>query len=65
MSQMAREVKAGSIWFVISMKWIDAAQKYLYLDYLTGNPQAELSDEERVNPGKVSNSDILLELPKG
>jgi hypothetical protein len=62
---MAREVKAGSIWFVISMKWIEVAQKYLYLDYLTGNPQAELSDEERVDPGPVSNSDILLELPKG
>jgi hypothetical protein len=42
---MAREVKSGSIWFVISNKWIESAQRYLYLDYLTGNPQAEVSDE--------------------
>jgi hypothetical protein len=46
------------------MKWIEVAQRYMYLDYLTGSPQTDISDEARVHPGEVNNEDILLTLPE-
>ena len=64
LKSMAKQVEPGSKWFIISMKWIDQLQKYLYLDYLTGSPQ-EISDSERTKPGPITNEDIILDLPKG
>ena len=63
MTNMNRQVKDKSIWFVISIKWIEAYQKYIYFDYLLGNPQ-DIKQEERVNPGIINNEDIIQTLPK-
>jgi DUSP domain len=56
---MATEIKENSIWYVISMKWLEAAQKWLYFDYAIGQPLTDVTDEERPNPGPVDNSDII------
>ena len=32
---MSKIVKAGSKWFIISMKWLESWQKYVFFDYLT------------------------------
>ena len=61
---MERDIKPGSVWFIVSMKWIEAYQRYLYLDYLQGEP-LEIADSDRVKPGPIDNSDIILEPPKG
>lgn len=58
MTNMSRQVKAKSIWFILSMKWVEVYQRYLYLDHLLGTPQ-DISAEERVHPGEISNEDII------
>jgi hypothetical protein len=45
-------MREGSIWYLFSMKWFSKWQKYV---------QAVMGGE---NPGKVDNSDILVDLTK-
>lgn len=63
-SKMERDIKPGSLWYIVSMKWIDTYQRYLYLDYLQGEP-LEIADSDRVKPGPIDNKDIILVPPKG
>lgn len=62
---MEKKVRPGSVWFVISMNWIEVYQKYLYLDYASGERPLDIPDSDRVKPGPISNEDILLRPPKG
>ena len=61
---MDKQVRPGSTWFVVSLKWIESYQRYLYLDYIQGQP-LDIPDSERVKPAAISNQDILLVPPKG
>jgi ubiquitin carboxyl-terminal hydrolase 4/11 len=47
-----KRMREGSIWYLFSMKWFSKWQKYV---------QAVMGGE---NPGKVDNSDILVDLKK-
>lgn len=50
---MPKSVKVGSIWFVISMSWIQKWQSYVGFDELSkGETQKE-------HPGKIDNCDII------
>ena len=60
---MERVVTPGSLWFVISMTWIQAFHRYLYLDHVSGNPQDDLRESDRVHPGPILNEDILIKIP--
>jgi hypothetical protein len=47
------------------MKWIEKWQKYAYFDLLDSSSQKEtITPEERIHPGKIDNSDIILDFPK-
>ena len=52
--KMAKTVEVGSEWFIVSMKWINCWQKFVNFD-------GQTKDEDRTPPGKINNSDILLE----
>ena len=56
---MDTKVTEGSLWYVISMAWIRKWRTYVYFDHLMGQPSESTSDEERVHPGPIDNSDIL------
>ncbi len=58
-NRMDKLVKAGSPWYIISMKWIDKWQKYTFFDYLSSEKGDNISPEDRVIPGEINNSDIL------
>jgi hypothetical protein len=60
---MTRQIEAGSRWYVISMKWILSWQRYAYFDLLNDPTSQETPSTDRVHPGKITNSDILLDLP--
>jgi hypothetical protein len=62
---MEKKVRPGSIWFVVSMKWIETYQRYLYLDYALGETPLDIPDTDRVQPGPIMNEDLLIRPPKG
>ena len=63
---MDKQVVEGSEWFLISKKWMDAWEKYVYFDEVNGTGEGEkISENERVKPGKIDNSDIILTPPEG
>ena len=61
---MTRQIEGGSKWYIISLKWLMAWQKYVYFDLLQKTEEAETPASERVHPGKINNADIIAELPK-
>jgi len=71
LSQMDRQVKEGSTWFLIGNQWMEKWQKYVFYDVINGETQptdikeSELVAEVRARPGSISNEDILMDLPKG
>ena len=49
-SDMAKVVKNDSIWYIISMNWINKWQQFIGFD---GEP------DSKSHPGKMDNSDII------
>ena len=65
LTRMERMVTEGSKWHIISMDWVSKWQKYAYFDQLPGQEGVHVSEEERIHPGKIDNSDIILVPPSG
>lgn len=56
-------VTEGSKWHIISKKWIDKWQAYVYFDYISPSEEARIPEEQRIHPGKIDSSDIILTPP--
>lgn len=61
--QMEIKVRPGSIWYLISNSWMQEWQKYVYYDYLRGQPMREVKENQRSRPGPINNSDIIMAIP--
>ena len=63
--KMDKIVTDGSIWHLVSLKWIEAWQKYTYFDFLDGQTPLPLEEKERSHPGEIDSKDIILKPPEG
>jgi hypothetical protein len=59
-NRMDKKVKPGSKWYILSMKWVNKWQNYIYFDHLSNSSEPlKIDKSERKNPGILDNSDIL------
>jgi len=50
---MPKSVKIGSIWYVVSLNWIEKWQKWVGYD--------DEKDKSDVSPGQMDSSDLVVE----
>ena len=61
---MERIPTPGQVWHVVSNSWVEKWQNYTFFDYLGSETKKQISFEERVHPGKIDSTDIILVPPK-
>ena len=60
--RMARLIEPGTKWFILSIDWVKKWKTYVYFDYLEDPKPLQIPKEQRVHPGKLDNSSILMQL---
>lgn len=62
MKAMASRIEIGEQWFIISMKWIKKWQKYVGIEQTEDDDdnRAAQSSDDAPSPGKIDNSNILV-----
>jgi len=61
---MEIDISEGSKWHVISMFWVNKWRAFTYYDHLSHETKTNIPDSGRPHPGRIDNSDIILEPPK-
>jgi len=62
MQNMDKQIVAGSKWFALSNSWFNKWRTWVYFD-LIENAEEQVAESERVNPGPIDCSDIILKSP--